>query len=56
MGSQQTKEQKELLTREREGQGATKITSARAESCIQFLFVSDADFDDSADVDGEEHP
>ena len=30
-------EQKELNTREREGQDATKITSAPAQSCIQCL-------------------
>ena len=30
------KEQKELNTRERKGQHATKITSALEESCIQF--------------------
>ena len=33
-----TREQKELNTREREGHDATKITSAPAESCIQFLW------------------
>ena len=37
VGTKQTKEQKELNTRERKGQDATKITSAPAESCIQFL-------------------
>ena len=31
------KEEKELNTRERQGQDATRITSAPAESCIQFL-------------------
>ena len=36
MGTQQTKEQKELNTRERHCQDATKITSAPEESCIQF--------------------
>ena len=36
--TQQTKEQKELNTRERKGQDATKITSAPTESCIQFLW------------------
>ena len=37
-GIQHTKEQKELNTRERKGQDATKITSAFADSCIQFLW------------------
>ena len=37
VGTQQTKEQKELKTRESKGQDATKIT-APAESCIQFLW------------------
>ena len=37
-GTQQTKEHKELNTRERKGQDATKITSAFADSCIQFLW------------------
>ena len=36
--SQQTRDQKELNTRERKGQDAAKITSAPAESCIQFLW------------------
>ena len=36
--TQQTKEQKELNTRERKGQDATKITSALADSFIQFLW------------------
>ena len=36
VGTQQIKEQKELNTRERKGQDATKRTSAHAESCIQF--------------------
>ena len=37
-GTQHTKEQKESNTRERKGQDATKITSAFADSCIQFLW------------------
>ena len=37
VGTQQTREQKELNTRKCQGQDATKITSAPAESCIQFL-------------------
>ena len=37
-GTQQTKEQKELKTRERKGQDDTKITSAFADQCIQFLW------------------
>ena len=36
--AQHTMEQKEQDTREREGQDATKITSAFADSCIQFLW------------------
>ena len=36
VGTQQTREQQELNERERKGQDATKITSALAESCIQF--------------------
>ena len=36
--TQQTREQKELNAREREGQDASKITSAPAESCIQLLW------------------
>ena len=38
VGTQQTKEQKELNTRERKGQDATNISSVPAESCIQFLW------------------
>ena len=38
VGTQRTKEQKKLNTRKRKGQDATKITSAPAESCIQFLW------------------
>ena len=38
VGTQQTREQKELNTRERKGQDATKRTSAPAESCIPFLW------------------
>ena len=38
VGTQQTREQKELNTRKRVGQDATKITSAPTESCIQFLW------------------
>ena len=38
VGTQQTREQKELNRRKRKGQGATKITSAFADSCIQFLW------------------
>ena len=38
VGTQQTNEQKELNTREREGQDATKITSAPAESHIQIIW------------------
>ena len=37
VGTQQTREQQELNTREREGQDATKISFALAESCIPFL-------------------
>ena len=37
-GTQHTKEQNELNTREREGQDATNITSVFADSCIQFLW------------------
>ena len=33
----ETQQQKELNSRERQGQDATKITSAFADSCIQFL-------------------
>ena len=36
--TQQTREQKELNARKRKGQDATKITSAPADSCIQFLW------------------
>ena len=38
VGTQQRREQKELNRRKRKGQGATKITSAFADSCIQFLW------------------
>ena len=38
VATQQTREQTELNTREREGEDATKITSAPAELCIQFLW------------------
>ena len=37
-GTSHTEEQKELNTRERRGQDATKTTSAFADSCIQFLW------------------
>ena len=37
-GPQHTMEQKELNTRKRKGQDATKKTSAFADSCIQFLW------------------
>ena len=37
-GTQKTKEQKELNTREGKYEDATKITSAPAESRIQFLW------------------
>ena len=36
VGTQQQKKQKKLNTRKREGQDATNLTSAPAESCIQF--------------------
>ena len=52
VGTQQPREQKNLNTRERKGQDATKKTS---ESRIQCLWLVMADFDDSADVDGEKH-
>ena len=38
VGTQHTKEQKKLNTREVKGQDATKITSAPAESCIKCLW------------------
>ena len=38
MGTQETREKKELNTHERKAQDATKITSASAESCIEFLW------------------
>ena len=50
VGTQQTKEQKELNTRERKGQDATKITFAFADSCIQFLWSVLPICDDSADM------
>ena len=53
--TQHTKEQKELNTRERKGQDATKITYAFEDSCIQFSLVRDADSDDNTDVDGEKN-
>ena len=37
-GTQHTTKEKELNTRERKEQDATKITSAFAGSCIQFLW------------------
>ena len=37
-GTQHTKEQKELNTRERKGQDAAKVTSASADWRIQFLW------------------
>ena len=54
-GTQQTREQKELNARKREGQDATKITSAPAESCIQFLWAMMPILMTGADVDGEKH-
>ena len=50
--TQQTKELKELNTRERDGQDATKITCSRR-VMHPITLVSDADFDDSADLDGD---
>ena len=38
VGTQQTREEEELSTREHKGQDATKTTSTLAESCIQFLW------------------
>ena len=38
LGTEQQKKQNKLNTHEREGQDATKITSAPAESCNQFLW------------------
>ena len=35
--TQQTRERRELNTRERKGQDAIKISFASADSCIQFL-------------------
>ena len=56
VGTQQKKEQKEMNTREREGQCATKITSAPAESCIQFPWSDDVDSDDdTTHADGDKH-
>ena len=65
VGLQHTKEQKELNTREREGQNTTKITSASAGCCEnnvcfhRFMhpisLVSDAASDGSTDVNRERH-
>ena len=38
VGTQQTKEEKKVNTRERKGQDATKITSPPTDSCTQFLW------------------
>ena len=54
-GTQSTQEQKKLNTRERKGQDATKITSASRRFMHPTSLLSDADFDDSADMDGEKH-
>ena len=51
VGTQQTNEQTELNTRERKGQDATKITSAFRRVMHPISLVSDADFDDGADVE-----
>ena len=50
--TQQTREQKELNAREREGQDASKITSAPARVMHPIALVSYADFHVSADLDG----
>ena len=51
--TQQTKEQNELNTRECKGQDATKNNVCSRRVMHPISLVSDADFDDSADVDGE---
>ena len=53
--TQQTREQKELNTRERKGQDATKNNVCSRRFMHPISLVSDANLDDSADVDGEQH-
>ena len=54
-GTQHTKEQKELNTRERKGQDITKRTSAPAESCIQFPWSMMSIPMTHTNVNGEKH-
>ena len=56
VGTQQQKKRNKLNTRKLKGQDATTITSAPAEFMPPISLVSDADFDDSAHVDGEKIP
>ena len=53
--TQHSKEQKGLNTRERKDQDATKIMSAFADSCIQFLWSVMTGSDDHTDVDGDQN-
>ena len=53
LGLRQTREQKELNTRECEGQDVTKINVCLRKFMHPLSSVSDADSDDSADLDGE---
>ena len=56
VGNQQQKKQNKFIVRKRKGQDATKITSGPARVMHPISLVSDADFDDSTDVEGEKHP
>ena len=53
-GLSSVKKQKKLNTRKRKGQDATKITSAPAESCIQFPWSVMPISMSAADLEGEE--
>ena len=55
VGTQQQKKQKKPNTRNRKVQDATKNNVCSGRVMHPISLVSDADFDDSTDVDGEKH-
>ena len=56
VGGQQQKKQNKLNTRERQGQDATKKKVCSRTVMHAMPLVSNADFDDSTDWDGEKNP
>ena len=55
VGTQQTREQKEMNTRKRKSKDATKNNVCSRRVMHPISLVNDADFDDNADVAGEKH-